>query len=471
MLMQRTCLSWRLSLVVIDLTVARRGLAANPALPFDLLLPLVDSTDRSTLVALAGRSDLTRTAARRLAGTGDAAVRVTFARNPVAVVHVWDLLVDDPDVTVRTELADHSWRFGGIPEDFPLPEPAQVRLSGDPDPQIRRRMAFRRDPALSAGHRLAGDPSPEVRRELVRHWRRPPADLVRSWLIDPDPQIRRAALFTNVPPADLVAGLLADPATRADAAERVHLDLATAETLAGDPDSAVREMLARNPTLPVPLVLRLADDPDEDVRAEIMLRPELPTDVCSRVAASVEPQDYHLAHWLTRATLDVRLAHVDSPYAFHRRAVAISKGLPAAAIARLATDDDFSVRLLLAENQPQVPGELFATVIPRTGHAAWLLSSHPSIPADLLVAMAASTDDKQRNVAASSPHLPPSTATDLADHPTVTTRKAVAGNQALPIPNILRLLHDPSPTVVTAAASNPQFPPTQANELISPPAT
>jgi hypothetical protein len=458
--------SGTLLVVVMDLTAARRGLAANPALPFDLLRPLLDGTDRPTLVALAGRSDLTRGAARRLATADEPMVRIALAGNPAGVAYAWDLLVDDPDVDVRAELADDGSRFGGIPEDFPLPEPAQVRLSGDPDLRVRRRMAFRRDPAPRAGRRLAADPAAEVRCEVARHWRRPHTDLVQFWLTDPDPEVRRAALFGNVPPADLVAGLLADPQTRAEAAERVQMDPGTADELAADSDSEVRLMLARNPTLPPQLVLHLADDPDPDVRAEIMLRPDLPTDVRTRVAASVEPQDYHVAHWLVRAALDVRLAHVDSPFVFYRRAVAMSKDLPAAAIDRLATDEDFSVRLLLAENQPEVPGDLFATVIRPTRHSVWTLSSHPSIPSDLLVAMAASADENHRNVAAISPHLPAPTATELANHPAATTRRSVAGNEALPVPDIIGLLHDRDRAVVTAAASNPRFPPTHARELI-----
>ncbi|WP_203996695.1 hypothetical protein [Virgisporangium aurantiacum] len=456
-----------LSVVAFDLTAVRRGLAENPALPFDLLRPLLDAPDRVTWAALAGRSDLTRAAVRRLATTDSPAVRIALARNPVGAAHGWDLLVDDADVDVRTALADNHWRHGDIPRDFPLPEPAQVRLADDPAGRVRRMMAFRRDPAPAVGRRLAADPSADVRCEVARHWRRAPADVARTWFTDPDPGVRRAALFRHLPPAELVAGLLADPETRAEAAGRVRLVPDTAEDLASDPDPEVRWAVARNPTLPAPLVVRLADDPDPEVRAEIMLRRDLPDDVRARVAASVEPQDYHVAGWLVDAALDVRLAHVDSPFAFCRRAVASSKCLPAPAIARLATDEDFSVRLLLAENHPEVPGAVFATVLPRTGHAAWLLGSHPSIPTDLLVAMAGSDDERDRNVAAISPHLPAPNAVDLAEHRVATTRRCVAANVALPLSAILRLLHDPDSGVVTAAASNPRLPPTAARDLLA----
>jgi hypothetical protein len=54
MSMRRVCGSGTLLVVVINLTAARRGLAANPALPFDLLRSLLDTDDRPTLVALAG---------------------------------------------------------------------------------------------------------------------------------------------------------------------------------------------------------------------------------------------------------------------------------------------------------------------------------------------------------------------------------------------------------------------------------
>ena len=105
-------------------------------------------------------------------------------------------------------------------------------------------------------------------------------------------------------------------------------------------------------------------------------------------------------------------------------------------------------------------------MILRTGHTAWRLSSHPSIPPALLVTLAMSDSEKNRNVAAISPHLPAPTATTLANHHDANTRRYVAGNEALPQADLLRLLHDPDRTVVTAAASNPRFPPRVARDLL-----
>jgi hypothetical protein len=212
---------------------------------------------------------------RRLAAAEEPVVRIALAGNPCGIAHAWDLLVADRDADVRVELADPDWLFGGIPRDCPLPEPAQVRLAGSgpsraahdgasPRPGPTGRPPPGRRPVPRGSGRGGAALAPAARR------RRPVV------LTDPDPEIRRAALFTNVPPADLGTGLLGDPQTRAEAATRVRLDPGTANELATDPDRAVRVALAGIPSLPVPQVLRLAEEPDEDLRAEIMIRPQLP---------------------------------------------------------------------------------------------------------------------------------------------------------------------------------------------------
>ncbi|WP_196222620.1 hypothetical protein [Micromonospora sp. CP22] len=446
-----------------------RGLAANAALDMALLRPLLDSFDLLTLVALAEREDLTRAAAMALARRADPTLRRSLARNPVAAMHVWSVLVADPDRQVRCALARGHSRDFRTTVDLPLPEAAQRALAHDPDDQVRHALAYRPNPAMQVGLHLAADPSVPVRRAVAQSWRPLPDVVARALLADSDAEVRRGALLAMTPPPDLVTQLLADPETRQEAAEQAPLNSEDAAVLVTDPNPAVREAAARNRHTPLAMVLRLGRDPDEDVRAAAMLHPDLPDEAREQIAASVDTRDYHVADWLLphRSTLAERLKHVDSRFVFCRRAVAFSPDLPTWAVARLAADEDYSVRLLLAENHPEAPADILPDLIRRAGHARWNLVNHPNMPAHALAEFAASGNDDLRRVAATSRNLPATAATQLATHDDHTTRHLVAANPALPLPEITRLLHDPDPQLAEAAAHNPHLPPRLARQLIA----
>ncbi|MEV4134882.1 hypothetical protein AB0J72_22245 [Dactylosporangium sp. NPDC049742] len=466
-----------------------RGLAANPALDPVLLAPLLTAGDLAVLDALAARPDLTAAMARALARHPDLDVRLALARNPVAAPHVWRLFAEDPDEAVRVALAQGHSADHRPAVDLPLPGDAQLALAADAAVPVRLALARRRDLSEPARLWLATDPSAQVREALARSWPAPPEPVLRQLLTDPDPAVRRAAVSDAVPP-DLVAGLLADPATREDAARHTLLPPATDPAacgtaagdagpargvgvdvagLVGDADPAVREAVAGNPRVPLAAVLPLADDPDEDVRVAVMLRSDLPDADRSRIAAGVEPQTYHVAGWLlpSHASPAVRAAHARSPFVWCRRAVAFSSDLPAEAVAVLAADEDHSVRLLLAEHHPDVPGHILPDLVCSTGHARWALARHPAMPAGALAAMALGDDADLRRVAATAPNLPPAVAEALAGHADDTTRAYVAANPALPVPAVIALLDDPDPRVAEAAARNPRLPAATAGRLLA----
>jgi leucine rich repeat (LRR) protein len=441
------------SLTPFALTSARRGLAANPAFDLAELRSLFDSPDRETLMALAARHDLTAVECGLLLGRQDPVVRQVLAANPVAAHHVWADLVGDPDSEIRLALVGRS-RFRDWDRPPPvLPEEAHWKLAHDADERIRLAVAGMPDLSVRVGSHLAHDPDSQVRQSIALGWRRMPEEVRRSLLADPDPEVRCWALHREAPPADLAAALLADPLTRAAAASVVP---DVTEDLVADPDHRVREAVAGNPHLAPATVLRMADDPDEDVRVRIMLRRDLPDDVRARVVASVEIERYHAVDWWHETeTLADRVAHVDSPFVFCRRAVASWPDLPPDAVLRLAADDDFTVRMLLAENHQDTPGDVVAELIPLVGHARWVLFKHPNLSAAALEGFAASDDVVFRRGAATSPNLPAEVAVRLADDPDYATRVAAAENPALPVPEILRLL---AGTVGEAAARNPRLP-------------
>jgi hypothetical protein len=445
---------------VVTSVAVLRGLAANEALDLTVLGPLLASAEPLVLEALAARSDLTPAAAEALArGELNPAVALTLARNPAAAVHVWGVLVAGPEPEVRRRLAHDGGR---------LPVAAQRALSADPDAGVRRVLALQRGLAPEVARRLAGDGVAAVRRALTAYGWSLPGDTVRALLLDPDDEVRAGAVRVGPPPPDLVPGLLTDPVTRVGAAEHAALPADLVAALIGDADSAVREAVVRNAGVPTAAVLSLAGDPDEDVRAELMVRPDLADDLRAAIEATVEPQTYHLASWLLteRASLARRLAHVRSPFVFCRRAVAFSADLPEWAVMLLAADRDHSVRLLLAEHHPGIPGWMLPELVDGPGHARSELVRHPAMPPEALAAFAASADEGLRWVAATGPNLPAPVAAELASHPDRATRIHVAANPALPLPALIRLLDDTDAEVARAAARNPALPRDWAERLI-----
>jgi hypothetical protein len=440
-----------------------RGLAKNTGLGFDVVRPLLAGSDQETLMTLAVRRDLPPDAAETLAAHPDAAVRAKLAGS-IAARHVWARLAEDEDVEVRLTLfmnvLDHRTESSAS-----LPEPAVWKLAHNPDDEVRRQVAGWAPPEVAL--HLVADPSPRVRAAVA--WRRLSEPANRALLTDPDPEVRRNALSRETVPPDLVRTLATDPDrfTRGTAAAKLPLTADLAAELAADPDPWVREYVVQNPDLPLPLLLRLADDPDEEVRAAVMLHRDLPTDLRHRVEASVEPQHYHLARWLTpdEAPLALRLEHVDSPFVFFRRAVALSSDLPIDAVRRLAADADHSVRLLLAEKHQDTPGDVVAELIP-CGHATWELIKHPNLSVEALTAFAEGDDEYARVPAATSPRLPASVIVRLLDNTHYNTRVTAAANPALPEPELRRLLSGNEFALVTAAATNPAIPPALARQLV-----
>lgn len=438
-----------------------RGLAANTGLRFDVVRPLLDSPDRETAWTLAQREDITAEAAETLSVHPDVMVRAKLARNPAAARYAWASLADSPEAEVRRHLAMGHSRDFRPSLDLPLPEPAMWRLAHDEDEWVRASVARRGELSERVALLLVQDPDPDVREALA--WTRNPEHVQRMLLADPEPQVRCAALMLTPPPADLLPALLADPETRPHAARWAT----PTEALVEDDDVEVRRAVAGNPDLPLPLLHKLAEDKEEWVRREVMLHPSLPDYARARVEASVKPNQFDSATWLREASLEERLKHVDSEFVFFRRPVAWSPDLPQDAIDRLAADEDFSVRLLLAENNNTVPGAVVAALIPETGVAKWELAKHPALTTEQLEVFATSEDAELRAVAALSPNLAPATAVRLTKDSDRRTRLNAAANAALPPDRIIALLESPEYSLVTAAASNPGIPEKTVEELVA----
>ncbi len=140
------------------------GLAGNPSAPPEVLIRLTAaSIDRS---GLARRRDLPPEAAA--------------------------VLATDPDAAVRSDLAAHPH----------LPPAVQLALVGDADPGVRGRLAEGAEYFTTVGvhGRLVPDPLAREVYELLT--------------CDPEPKVRRALAFNRRLPEDLRVGMLDDPDAR-----------------------------------------------------------------------------------------------------------------------------------------------------------------------------------------------------------------------------------------------------------------
>lgn len=450
------------------------GLAKNPAVGEDLLRSLLRSDDVQTQRALASRPDLSDDLVEALARHSQAAVRGALARNFTAAMRVWRLLAADPPTCARlaSDYTGHTPRPGTAidrPSDPPLPDEVGRALAASADLRVRQALAHRKHNTEEVWRMLATDPDRGVRRALAKRWKTAPQEVVREWLTDPE--VRLDAVFHHVPPADLVPVLLADdhPSIRAGVAVNAHLDRPTAVACAGSPDRDIRDAVARNVKAPLDAVLPLANDPDLGVRAALMFRPDLPEPVREQISRAVPPPlEYRVADWLLpgAASLETRLAHLDSPVPFIRRAVAHSTDLPPAAVARLLDDPDPSVRQVMAEHYPHTSADLLVALAERSHQAKLTVSLHPNFPARAIVRYASATDEFDRVVAAAHPRIPDNAAARLVHDRSNHVRQSLAANPAVAPERLVALLSDTDRYVAMHAAGNPALPLSVADALI-----
>lgn len=271
--------------VPVHLPKALDGLVLNPALPGDLVGRLLRY--RRGFGHVAKRSDLTEDLIAEIIDADwfwlvhslalnsslPDTFRMRLARHPHPLVRaavvvgsgdgtpreVFELLIDDPDTTVRGYLAES----GHVPEDL------RAALAADPDPKIRA--------------------------TLAQWWTDAPEQVRRTLLTDPVPDVRAAACSTYyarlphpVPPPDLLPALLADPVTRAGAIRHAALDHDTAAQLARDPAPDVRKQVAAHPQLPPEPRDTLAADPNASVRVVIFGRADTPEPLRAAIHAGIE---------------------------------------------------------------------------------------------------------------------------------------------------------------------------------------
>lgn len=313
---------------------------------------------------------------------------------------------------------------------------------------------------------LAGDQDADVRRALMLAPTLP--DQVWAKLLDdPDTSVRTSAMISLAPSrADIAARLarVASPRALCVAAftRSRFADLAT------DPDPEIRQAIAANRHTPHDLLLALGHDPDPSVRLAAALNPELSDQERDGIDYDGGPRDdLRPPSWWSGCLDDLTLMRraAGSTHRGLRRAAAYSPWLPADLVTRLAADEDFVVRLILAEHHPDAPGELLlATAIESPFVTRFDQIHHRNFPREGLAhRVASSPDPAVRLLAVLDPEAPPSLIEALSEEfPT----SAASSDPRLPLARVLALYADSRTRPV--AAANPLLPVELMLEILGP---
>lgn len=488
------------------------GLAANPALPVELVDRLIAIADEDIAECLARRTDLSRAQAVALAAR--------FPENAVLLAYEGQLTTADVDPAVwpRAALAlldegagdpewarlfaadpdvEHREKLASCPE---LPSAAREMLAADPDVRVVTELALWTTADLAA--RLVRHPHAEVRRAVAANAATPPYVLAMLITGEGLPAAERCLVcdreetpFTHDPECprldcDLRSGAectgshestvletaqlaLQNPATPAGAvvrfadhpsmllrrllAARPDLPPEMAERLADDPVPGVRSDLAENPAIDDTLMRRLAADRGHDVRRSLAHNPRVPLDVLSRLAGTVKLGPTLLPRIAAASPAEVEeLSRSTNPAV--RMLLAERRDLPAGIRDALATDPDAKVAKSLAPHPGLSETQLRAMVVRHGVQAIAKVATNPDAPPALLADLATHTPPVRKALREIARHAHAPGPALLACLTDVRARPLAAGHPALPPSVIVDLLADDDRGVVEAAAANPSLP-------------
>jgi hypothetical protein len=379
-----------------------RGLAANPAVPADLLRRLVDRYFTDVEYPVMNRKSWT-----------DEQV---------------DVLIDHPDVRVRRRLAQAQH----------LPSNHRARLVEDADEHLLETLAS----GLS----------------VYRWWSDEPAPSMPAWaferLLARRPQYVDRIARNVWAPRSVRDQLPAPPPMPWE----VPMTLAEAEASV-DGASWARARAAGHSDLTAERVARLSTDPDRLVRVAVSMRPGLSDKQRAAIDHEVRPGDRLVpAEWArTTRDPDVQRACATSVHIGLRRSVAMNRNLAPDLVTVLTTDDDFAVRLLLCENQESVPADLvLMTYLEARTLSRDLLLTHPGLRRDRLGHLADSPNARLRGLAVLDPRVPAAVIERLGNDPEPVVRGWVAPDGRLSTGRALALFEEPELT--GRAAANPRLP-------------
>jgi hypothetical protein len=496
------------------------GLAANAALPSELVDRLIAVADADIAADLADRADLSHAQAVALASrVPESAVQLAYAgrltaadvdpaAQPQAALALLDQRVGRPEwarLLAADPVVEHREKLAACPG---LPPDVTETLAADSDVRVVAELALRTTPDVAA--RLAEHPHAEVRRAVAANEATPPTVLAAlitgeglppaQWCLvcdreetpfvhDPQcPQLdcdllpgascdgshestmhdtQQMALRNPATPTEAVVGFVDHPSLllRWALAARPDLPSQVCGRLAVDPHPGVRADLAENPAIDEALIRALATDRGHDVQRRLAHNPHVPLDVLTHLAGATKIGSVLLQRIAAASPAEVEeLAQSPSPAA--RMLLAQRRDLPAEIRDVLADDPDAKVVKSIAPH-PGLPEAQLRAMVDRHGvQVVAKVAANPDATPALLEDLARHEPSVQkafREVARHRSATAPALLACLADKQ---ARPIAAGHPALPPSVIVELLTDTDWQVVEAAASNPSLPLAVMSDLV-----
>ncbi|MEV8038558.1 hypothetical protein [Streptomyces sp. NPDC086182] len=496
------------------------GLAANAALPPELVDRLITVADADIAADLAGREDLSRAQAIALASrVEEIAVRLVYEGRltaadidptvqPDAALALLDegagnpewarLLATDPIVERREKLAACSRLPSDVVETLAVDADVRVvaelalwttpevvaRLAGHPHGEVRRAVAANEaTPPSVLAALLTGDGLPPVQRCLVcdreeapfvhdPHCPRLDCDLPPGASCDGSHEstvhdMQQMALGNSATPSEAVARFVDHPsvllrwalAARPDLPSEVYGQLAT------DSTPGIRADLAGNPAISESLIRVLADDRGHDVQRRLAHNPQLPLEVLIRLAGTTKTGATLLPRIAAASPAEIEeLAQSPDPAA--RMLVAQRRDLPTEIRDALATDPDAKVVKSIAAHPSLSEAQLRAMVDRHGARVIAKVATNPDATPALLEELTRHEPSAQkafREIARHRNATAPALRACLADRQ---ARPVAASHPALPEQLIVELLTDADWQVVEAAAANPSLPLAVMSDLV-----
>jgi hypothetical protein len=461
-----------------------RGLAGNPSAPPGVLLRLTAADiDRS---GLARRRDLPPDAAAVLAVDRDVSVRQELAYSPSLLPRIQTVLATDADARVRARLAEGTEFFlpaGVHRHQFPQPLAREVYelLAVDPEPKVRRTLAFNRHLPEDLRVAMLDDADSGTAAIAATEWVPAPAGRIGELLSRVTDAFGRQILLSHLDsplPAEAAHAVLADIDSAGDDAYSPGLLRQIAEVADLDPDLAsrflaspdLRAAVAANPTLSARHVADLAHDPDNQVRAAVVARRDLDPALRESIPVDYADESSAVIGWLLADDLPepARLAYARSRHQIFRKTLAMCPDLPDETVEVLARDKSFAVRLFVCERQPNAPGWLLAqTAAQWTSYSRWGMLAHKNFPADAATRLACSDESSDRAVAAAHPGLAADVIETLLTDDDARVRRRAAANPAIPAVRLIELLGAADHSLATGAAANQALPAAAMHQLLN----
>ncbi|MEU0398064.1 hypothetical protein ABZ208_36005 [Streptomyces sp. NPDC006208] len=444
-----------------DYACAASHLGANPSAPGDVLLRLLRTGDRDLCRTLAWRRELPEEVGDELVGHSDPHIRRLLADSWNADPELRARLLDGPPSDALVVAAGPMPYRTSVP---PLPDWAYARLLSHPRDIVRYETLESWTVPAHVLVPLADHEDPLFRLAACRRVWDELTDGTRGLLLDDeDPRIRVAASLhvmheDEERTTQLVAELAGDWRL-GDVLKRGRLSRAVAERMVAE--KCRLASLAHNPHLPADVVKQLATDPDPAVRLAVSARPGLTEQERAAIDWAVGPEDrLDTLDWVWAARDDAEVLRgcATSAHTWLRRSAAVCRGLPADLVELLASDEDFAVRLLLAEFHPAAPPELLLDLCLHGGHrAVKMLVTRPNFPVTGLAARFADDENPDcRKLVVRDPGATPEQIDRLSRDPDDSVRDRAGRDPRLPVARLRELLADPDSAC--SAAANPMLP-------------